>query len=104
MRACAGESEVRGMRTSLSTQELRDAYRFPGFVPNRLVVAMHGDDEARILHLTRRAKKQPAVPAALSTAPGTITACGACAISPMGTCASTSRWRCAAWRVGPAAA
>lgn len=36
-------------------RELRDAYRFPGFVPNPTVVGVFGDPRARV-SLTRRAK------------------------------------------------
>ncbi len=38
-------------------RELRDAYRFPGFTPSRTIAGVFGDPRARIVRLTRRAKK-----------------------------------------------
>lgn len=104
LRTRAGWAEVPGMDPTPSRRELRDAYRFPGFTPSRLVVEVLGTDHARVLTLSRRGKKRRAARVARRTAPGTISACGAPAISPVAICGSGSRWRCAASRAGPAAA
>jgi len=37
--------------------ELRDAYRFPGWVPQRVVRLVAHDPDARVVTLTRREKK-----------------------------------------------
>ncbi|MGQ0640489.1 MAG: hypothetical protein ACT4P6_06915 [Gemmatimonadaceae bacterium] len=55
-----------------SKRELRDAYRFPGFVPACTIVGVFGDPRARIVSLTRRAKKQSAAPVAARHGRGTI--------------------------------
>jgi hypothetical protein len=46
---------------------LRDAYRFPGFVPAMIVHGMFGIPLTRIVSLKRRQKKQPAASAASGT-------------------------------------
>ncbi|MGH2397818.1 MAG: hypothetical protein ACRDFW_12740 [bacterium] len=88
--------------TRRARRELRDAYRFPGFTPSRTIVGIFGDPHARIITLTRRAKKQSAVLVAERTVRGTIGKSGASAISPVGTCAFTSSSICAASRAGGA--
>jgi transposase len=52
-------------------RELRDAYRFPGFTPQRTVVGIFGDPQARIVTLTRRARKQSAARVVRQSARGT---------------------------------
>ena len=48
------------MTKSQSRRQLRDAYRFPGFVPALTIRGVFGDLYARVVNLTRREKKQPA--------------------------------------------
>jgi hypothetical protein len=42
-------------------RQLRDAYRFPGFVPLAEVYGVFGDPMQRVVPLRRRAKKQSVV-------------------------------------------
>ena len=39
-------------------RQLRDAYRFPGFVPAKEVLGMFGDPNVRVVLLLRRQKKR----------------------------------------------
>ncbi len=48
-----------GMGKTLRGRQLRDAYRFTGFVPAAIVRGAFGDPLARVLTLRRRQKKQP---------------------------------------------
>ena len=85
-------------------QELRDAYRFPRFVPMRPVGGIFGDPQARVVTLTRRQKKQSAVPVARQRGGGTTGTRGASAISLAGTFASISSSICGVSTAGAVAA
>lgn len=39
-------------------RQLRDAYRFPGFVPKQIIHGVFGDAQTRVVQLHRRQKKQ----------------------------------------------
>lgn len=78
------------------TRELRDAYRFPGFIPERTVRRVVGDPNARVVALTRRAKKQSAAPAVGVNGPGTIARADWCGIFRVATSASISSSTCGA--------
>jgi hypothetical protein len=41
-------------------RSLRDAYRFPGFVPAQIIHGIFGNPQARVVSLKRRQKKLPA--------------------------------------------
>jgi hypothetical protein len=71
--------------------QLRDAYRVPGFAPRRTITAVEGDPFARIVTLTRRAKKRSAGRAAPHIARGMIADRVVSAIFRVATCTSTSR-------------
>src|ERR1035438_5096359 len=47
------------MGKTLRSRQLRDAYRFTGFVPAAIVRGAFGDPLARVLTLRRRQKKLP---------------------------------------------
>jgi hypothetical protein len=47
------------MGKTLRGRQLRDAYRFTGFVPAAIVRGAFGDPLARVLTLRRRQKKPP---------------------------------------------
>ena len=47
------------MAKALGGRQLRDAYRFTGFVPAAIVRGAFGDPLVRVLTLRRRQKKQP---------------------------------------------
>ncbi len=79
-----------------SNQELRDAYRFTGFVPMRTVHGIFGDPEARVVTLTRRQKKQSAVYVARQHGRGTTGTRDASATFPAGTFGSISSSICGA--------
>ena len=51
---------------------LSDSYRFPGFTPQRTVIGIFGDSNARVIRLTRRGKKQFVASVARFTGPFTI--------------------------------
>ncbi len=68
------------MRKERPDRELRDQYRYPGFTPGRNVEASPWDEEAKVLCLTRRSKKQFAVVARRFIEGGTIAAAAECEI------------------------
>jgi hypothetical protein len=80
-------------------KRLRDAYRFPGFVPLGTVRGVFGDPIAVVLKLSRRRKKQCAVDAV--TVAEVITTAGntACAIYPAATAGFTWPWSYGGWTV-----
>lgn len=78
------------MISCLVRRELRDAYRFPGFTPIRTVGPVVGDPQARVVTLTRRAKKQSAASVARHTARGTIGKSAGSATCRAAICASIS--------------
>ena len=61
-------------------RQLRDAYRFPGFVPQAAVHGVFGDPKAVIVKLTRRRKKRCAVAVVNGVAVTTITESSECGI------------------------
>jgi len=77
-------------------RELRDAYRFPGFVPRHLIRGIFGDPQARVVSLTRRAKKRSAVRVARRIAAGTIGGAVGSATCRAAPSASISSSTCAA--------
>jgi hypothetical protein len=84
-------------------RKLRDAYRFPGFVPGEAVQGVFGDRMAVVVSLTRRQKK-PLVARVVDGIGATTTRGGvAYAISLVATGGSTWSLRLAAWSAGAAA-
>jgi len=51
------------MRKNRRRLQLRDAYRFAGFRPDRTVTGVFGDPKARVIALSRRSKKRRVEPA-----------------------------------------
>lgn len=47
------------MSKKTQRRQLRDAYRFEGFIPGTTVVGVFGNPSARVLALGRRRKKRP---------------------------------------------
>jgi len=84
--------------------ELRDAYRFPGWTPQRRVRPVAGDPEARVVVLTRREKKRHVGRAARGIARGTITAAAGFGTSRAARSTSISMWWSGAWTVRRVAA
>lgn len=74
-----------------TVRQLRDAYRVPGFAPSHTITAVEGDPFARLITLTRRAKKQSAERAAPRIARGMIVDRVVSAISRAAPCTSTLR-------------
>ncbi len=83
-----------------SSGELRDAYRVPGFIPRRVITGVDGDPHARVVTLTRRAKKQSAGRVGPRIARGMITGRVVCAICRVGMYAFISRSISGVSRVG----
>jgi hypothetical protein len=81
-------------------RELRDAYRFPGFIPRRTIRGLFGDPQARVVPLTRRAKKQSAGPVARRIVAGTIGANARSAICRAAISGSISSSICGASTAG----
>ena len=84
--------------------ELRDAYRFPGFTPNRAIGGHFGDPRARVVVLSRRPKKRAVVRVERRIARGTIAAYAGSATSRAATCGSISTLRSGASTAGAVAA
>jgi hypothetical protein len=61
-------------------RQLRDAYRFRGFVPSAAVRGIFGDPKARVVSLRRRRKKQPAASLVVG---GAVTLADAAPPSPL---------------------
>jgi len=83
-------------------RQLRDAYRFPGFVPLAEVYGVFGDPMQRVVPLRRRAKKQSAVSAVELGEATTIVVLGWCGICLAGRCESSWSSRFGAWRASNA--
>src|SRR3989442_13060593 len=83
-------------------KQLRDLYRFPGFVHQAKVRGLFGDPLAVVITLRRRRKKRSAAPAVNRIERITRSGCGAPGISPVATGASISCIPCAASIVGGA--
>jgi hypothetical protein len=73
-----------------TTRQLRDLYRFPGFVPRATLHGIFGDSWAVVLSLQRRGKKQSAAAAGKYRRPITISDRAGYAISPVAIGASIS--------------
>jgi hypothetical protein len=69
-------------------KQLRDLYRFPGFVPVPTIRGVFGDSQAVVIHLQRRRKKLSVASAARSIAVTTTSDHDGFAISLVGTNAS----------------
>src|ERR1039457_3033087 len=78
-------------------RQLRDAYRFPGFVPLPIIRGTFGDPHARVVSLKRREKKQPAAFVVDGTEVTTMPGFKWCETYPVAAYASTWRWKCGAW-------
>ena len=85
--------------TRLKNRQLRDAYRFPGFVPQAAVRGVFGDSKAVVVKLTRRRKKRDALNAANVVAATTIIGKRACGICSARTGGFTWMWKFDAWTV-----
>ena len=72
---------------------LSDSYRFPGFTPQRTVVGIFGDSNARVIRLTRRGKKQSVASVARFTEALTIKRSSGSVISPLAMPASIWNYR-----------
>jgi hypothetical protein len=81
-------------------RRLEDAYRFPGFEPERTVRGLFGDPMARILRLQRRQKKRLVEFAGSGRGPSTIASSGESATFPVATPACTWRPKSAASTAG----
>lgn len=77
----------------LKRRQLRDTYRFPGFVPLTQVVGVFGDSHAVVVSLRRRRKKQSAVNAVEGVGAITIGERVACEICRAVAGASIWNWR-----------
>jgi hypothetical protein len=76
----------------LRERKLRDAYRFPGFVPAATVRGVFGKPQVRVLLLHRRQKKRSAAFVAVSTEAITIRTCVWSATCPVAS--TTFTWSC----------
>src|SRR5260370_28503030 len=63
-------------------RRLADAYRFAGFRPLPSVAGIFGDSDARVITLSRRAKKRRAEPAGVCMAAGTTARPGGSRVCP----------------------
>jgi hypothetical protein len=76
-------------------KQLRDLYRFPGFVPQPRIRGIFGDPLAVVITLRRRRKKRFAEPVGTSIGPTTTSGPDVPGISPVATSVSTSLTSCA---------
>jgi hypothetical protein len=81
------------------SKQLRDLYRFPGFLPEDRIKGVFGDPLAVVVTLRRNRKKRSAPPAAKRTGHGTTSGPGVCEISPAATNASIYFSPCAVFNV-----
>ena len=72
-------------------RQLRDAYRFKGFIPGVIVLGIFGDPTARVLPVGRRRKKRLAACVAAGTGAITTRRSAEFGIFPVAT--PTSIWR-----------
>ena len=84
----------------LKSKRLRDAYRFPGFVPLAAVQGVFGDPKAVIVKLSRRRKKRSAVNVGNGVAVTTTTGSSKCGICRVETDGFTWKWTFDEWTVG----
>jgi len=80
-----------------SKRHVRDAYRFPGFVPKAEVYGLFGEPMLRVVPLRRRRKKPCVVSVAVCAAVSTIDDRGWRAICRAARCKSTWSWKYAEW-------
>jgi hypothetical protein len=85
--------------SSHKSRQLRDAYRFPGFVAQAAVRGVFGDPKAVVVKLTRRQKKRDALNAANAVAATTIIGKRECGTCPARTGGFTWKWKFDAWTV-----
>ena len=83
----------------LKRKRLRDAYRFPEFVPLAAVHGVFGDPKAVVVKLIRRQKKRCAVGAVGGVAVTTTTGGGECEISRAEIGGFTWKWTFGGWIV-----
>jgi hypothetical protein len=74
-------------------RQLTDAYHFSPFTPQQMVSGIFGDPKARVIHFTRRQKKQSADVAVRYIEPSTTASSAWFETSPVATRASTSNWK-----------
>ena len=82
---------IRSMSKQTRRRQLRDAYRFEGFIPGVTVMGVFGIPTARVLVLARRRKKRPAECVVAGTEAITTRRSAAYGIFPAATL--TSIWR-----------
>ena len=80
-------------------KRLRDAYRFPGFVPLAAVQGVFGDPKAVVVKLSRRRKKRGAVGVVDGVAVTTTTGSSECGICRAETGGFTWKWTFGGWTV-----
>lgn len=73
-------------------EELRDAYRYPGFSPSRTVERLVDDPSAIVLALRRREKKRPAACVDGWRGAGTIGGRDSSGIYPAAICGCSWPW------------
>lgn len=81
-------------------KRLTDAYRFPGFIPQQIVVGVFGDPKARVIKLNRIEKKRIAQNAERSIGVFMTVRCAMFAIFRAATQGSILSWRSVASSVG----
>jgi hypothetical protein len=69
-------------------KQLRDLYRFPGFMPQEGIRGIFGEPLAVVVALRRNRKKQSVLPAAKLTGPVTTNGLDVFGISPVATSVS----------------
>jgi len=79
----------------LRRRELRDAYKFAGFLPGRTVRGVFGDRLVRVLALGRRQKKQRVESVGVGTAAFTIRSFVWCETCPVASIAFIWSYLCA---------
>ena len=83
----------------LKRKRLRDAYRFPGFVPMAAVQGVFGDPKAVVVKLSRRRKKRCAVNAVAGVAVTTTTESSKSGICRAEIGEFTWKWTFGGWTV-----
>jgi len=91
------------MPKSLRGRQLRDAYRFAGFVPAATVRGVFGDPLVRVVTLRRRQKKRPVVSVGVGTVAFTIRSFAWCETCRVVSIAFIWKCSCAGWAAGVAA-
>ena len=81
----------RSMSKKTRRRQLRDAYRFEGFIPGVTVMGVFGNPSVRVLVLLRRRKKRPVECVVAGAETITTRRSAECGIFPVATL--TSIWR-----------